>query len=325
MSMLDHQQILDHLSVGTVVLNPRLEVVFWNRWMSEHSGISIEEARGQVIHVLFQDLIKKDFVKKAREVFRLGKPVFFTNKVHQTMFPFYAGRSYLEKKLKPMQQTVILSPVKDNDGRVKQVLLTVFDITDWIDYRDRLLRSKNELEKLSHTDELTQLPNRRSLMEKISHELFHHNRRKRPMAVAVLDLDKFKAVNDRWGHQTGDQALYEVARVISESCRNYDIIGRYGGEEFVLILPDSNRDQALATCERIRQRVEQTEFCRMEQRMRLTISIGLACKKEEEKAEVEELFQRADKDLYRAEENGRNRVEADCPWSCFSDSAAFLQ
>ncbi len=312
MTPLDHQQILDHLSVGTVVLNSRLEIVFWNRWMSEHSAITLDDARGRVIHILFQGLIKKDFVKKAREVFRRGQPVFFTNKVHQTMFPFYAGRSYIEPALKPMQQTVILSPVKNDDNRVTQLLLTVFDITDWIDYRDRLLQSKDELEKLSHTDELTQIPNRRSLMEQLAQELFHHNRRKRPMALAVIDLDHFKEVNDRYGHQTGDQALFEVARTISDSCRNYDIIGRYGGEEFVIMLPDSKREQALATCERVRQRVENNKFCHSRQAMRLTISIGLACKDAQEKIEVEDLFQRADAALYRAKENGRNRVETDC-------------
>ena len=312
MNQLDNRQILDHLSVGTVVLNSRLEILFWNRWMSEHSGISLEDARGKVIHVLFQGLIKKDFVKKAREVFRLGNPVFFTNKVHQTMFPFYAGRSYLQKKLKPMQQTVILSPVKDDDGKVSQLLLTVFDITDWIDYRDRLVESKDELEKLSQTDELTQLPNRRSLMEKIGQEIFHHNRRKRAMGLAMIDLDHFKGVNDQYGHQVGDQALFELARTISDSCRNYDVVGRYGGEEFVVMLPDSRKEQAIATCERIRQRVESTRFCRMEEELHLTISIGLACKEEEEKAVLEELFHRADAALYLATGKGRNRVEADC-------------
>ncbi len=319
MMMPDHHQILDHLSVGIVVLNQRLEVVFWNRWMSEHSGIRLAEARGRPIHAIFQGLIKKDFVKKAREVFRRGDPVFFTNKVHQTMFPFYAGRSYLEKRLKPMQQTVILSPIKDDDGRVAQVLLTVFDITDWIDYRDRLLRSKDELEKLSRTDELTRLPNRRYLLDKLGQELFHHNRRNRAMALAVIDLDHFKAINDTYGHQAGDQVLFELARIIDDSCRGYDIVGRYGGEEFIVVLPDTDEKDARTTCERIRRRVEDHSFDARGRKINLTVSIGVACKKAHEKASADDLFHRADKALYRAKEKGRNRVETTCPGQATGD------
>ena len=305
----DHRQILDHLSIGVVILEQKLGVVFWNRWMSEHSGIPLEKARGRAIHAVFPELVRKGFVKRAREAFRHGDPVFFTNKVHQTMFPFYAGRSYLEKRLRPMQQTVILSPIKDEDGRVARLMLTVFDITDWIDYRNRLLQSKEELEKLSRTDELTRLPNRRFLLDRFNQELFHHNRRNRALALAILDLDLFKEINDRHGHQAGDQVLFEFGRILDESCRDYDIVGRYGGEEFVVVLPDTDSSDARAICERIRKRIENHPFDARGHGIRITTSIGIACKPAREKTTADELFQRADAALYRAKEAGRNRVE----------------
>jgi len=133
------------------------------------------------------------------------------------------------------------------------------------------------------------------------------------MALAVIDLDHFKAINDTYGHQAGDQVLFELARIIDDSCRSYDIVGRYGGEEFVVVLPDTDEKDARTTCERIRQRVEDHSFDARGRKINLTVSIGVACKKTDEKASADDLFHRADKALYRAKEKGRNRVEMTCP------------
>ncbi|MBU0483711.1 MAG: GGDEF domain-containing protein [Proteobacteria bacterium] len=308
--MIDFVQLMDHLSIGTAVIDPSLHIVFWNKWMAEHSLISREEAMGRPIHKLFPELVKKGLVKKAREVIRSGQPVFFTHKVHQAMFPFHAGRSYLGNKLSPMQQTVILSPIKTEDDITGQVLISVFDITDWVTYQNQLLKSKKELETLSHIDDLTQIPNRRNIMTKLRNELILHTRRNRPLALVVADIDHFKKVNDTYGHQCGDFVLNEIAHILSHELRGYDELGRYGGEEFLLILPETSWEQAILVCERLRIAIEESVFRFDNYTIRLTISLGVAFKDSQEKGNPDKLFKKADACLYKAKERGRNQVVA---------------
>lgn len=311
--MINHRQLLDHLSIGAAVIDSSLRIVFWNRWLAEHSMLGQEEVIGRPIHEVMPALIKKGFVKKAREVFRTGQPSFFNKKLHRNIFPFYSGRSYIEKKLAPMEQTVILSPLFDSDGNTSQVLISVFDISDWISYQNELLRTQNELQRLSQTDDLTQIPNRRSIMDRLTEEYLLHKRKKRPLSLALLDIDHFKKINDRFGHHTGDVILSEMAQLLSGMLRDYDAIGRYGGEEFVLVLPETGGEQALKVADRLREGVERHEFSVHAHTHRITVSLGIACKGETEETSPEELFKEADRCLYLAKESGRNRTEIASP------------
>jgi diguanylate cyclase (GGDEF)-like protein len=306
--MIDYVQLMDHLSIGVVVINHSLDILFWNRWMTEHSMLSSEEAMGKPICELFPTLLDKGFIRKANNVFKLGHPAFFTHKVHQYMFPFHTTRSYIDTNLNKMQQTVILSPLKDEEGVTKQILISVFDITDWVVYQEQLVRSKSELERLSQIDDLTQIANRRSVMEKLETEITIHCRKKRPLAIALIDIDFFKNVNDNHGHQCGDYVLTEMAKVLGSNLRGYDVLGRYGGEEFILILPEATEEQVFMICERIRQRVEKNIFNYESEDLKLTVSIGIALKTAEEQTTSETLFRVADDCLYKAKESGRNKL-----------------
>jgi diguanylate cyclase (GGDEF)-like protein len=311
--MTNHAQLLDHLSIGAAVIDSSLRVVFWNRWMAEHGMLSQDEVIGRPIHEVMPALVKKGFVKKAREVFHTGQPSFFNKKLHQNIFPFYSGRSYIEKQLAPMEQTVILSPLLDGDGNTNEVLISVFDISDWITYQNELLRTQTELQRLSQTDDLTQVPNRRSVMDRLTEELLIHKRKKRPLAMALLDIDHFKKINDSFGHHTGDMILREMAQLVSGMLRDYDAMGRYGGEEFVIILPETNGEQAFKVADRLRDGIEKHEFTVNDRTYRITVSLGIAGKGEEEIPSIEELFKEADRCLYLAKASGRNRTEIATP------------
>ncbi len=311
--MVDHAQLLDHLSIGAAVIDPDMRIIYWNRWMAEHSLRGRDEVIGRPIHEVMPSLERKGFVKKAREVFRQGQPSFFNKKLHQNIFPFYSSRSYLEKKLAPMEQTVILSPLFDAEGNTTEVLISVFDISDWISYQNELLRSQTELQRLSQTDELTQVPNRRSIMDRFKEELRVHVRKKRPMSIALLDIDHFKKVNDNFGHQLGDVILREVAQLVSSRLRDYDALGRYGGEEFLLVLPETTGEQAFRICDRLRQNLADEEFSVHGRTYRITVSFGVASKGEEATTSPEALFREADLCLYRAKDSGRNRTEINRP------------
>lgn len=311
--MIDHIQLLDHLSIGVIVIDEPLTVVFWNRWMEEHSLLSRAEVEGKPLYEIFPDIVRKEFTAKAREAFRHGEPTFFTHKVHQFMFPFHSARSLLDKALEPMQQTVILSPLKDSNGQTRQLLVSVFDISDWIAYQDQLLSSKRELEKLSRVDDLTQIANRRAIMEQLHYELCLHARKKRQLTLVLIDIDHFKGVNDSYGHQCGDRLLWEIAQLLSDHRRAYDKLGRYGGEEFMMILPETGADDALQVCERLRLAVAGTAFKACNHFLSVTVSIGVAvfdgATIPRTDTTGDELFRAADTNLYRAKELGRNRVE----------------
>lgn len=161
-----------------------------------------------------------------------------------------------------------------------------------------------EIERLSREDDLTGLYNRRQLSELLKQEIRRCKRYGEPFVLISLDLDFFKSVNDRFGHVEGDQVLVAVAAVLRSTVRASDLVGRWGGEEFMVICPATSGDGGLQLAEKIRERVAEYEFGRAR---RLTISQGVAEFGADDS--LESIVMRADRALYRAKEKGRDRVE----------------
>ncbi|WP_221800893.1 GGDEF domain-containing protein [Oceanobacter mangrovi] len=157
-------------------------------------------------------------------------------------------------------------------------------------------------------DALTGLFNHRHLMESLEREIDRTERSELPTCLLMIDLDYFKQVNDRWGHEVGNLVLQASARVILETTRKLDIQCRYGGEEFAVILPSTHRLAAQNVAERIRQNIEALVFEQQGETFGVTASIGLACFESGQPAIASELLQQADKELYRAKQQGRNQV-----------------
>ena len=174
------------------------------------------------------------------------------------------------------------------------------------------LRSANErLEGLASTDELTGLPNRRQLQERLDYQLTVTERTNRPLSLIMIDVDHFKSFNDTMGHSAGDAVLRELGRLLADIVRGGDLPARYGGEEFTVMLPDTDRDGAVVAAERIRCRLEQTRVTEDVPRpCQVTASFGVATTTGGE--EGDSLFQRADQALYEAKRLGRNRVCVAC-------------
>ncbi|MCE7031572.1 GGDEF domain-containing protein [Lysobacter sp. GX 14042] len=167
---------------------------------------------------------------------------------------------------------------------------------------ERLNQANAELEVLAERDPLTGVYNRRRLFERLEEEVERSRRGHSPLSVCMLDVDHFKEVNDRHGHQAGDQVLRQVATTIAASLRSIDSLGRYGGEEFVLVLPQTPRDGARKKAERVRGAIDLSCACGRA----LTVSIGVAGYRPGDS--VDTLLARADAALYRAKAKGRNRV-----------------
>ena len=164
-----------------------------------------------------------------------------------------------------------------------------------------------ELETLSWQDSLTGLGNRREFDDKFRTELSRANRQNLPLSLGLVDLDRFKHINDAWGHQVGDGVLQGVGKMLKASSREYDIACRIGGEEFALILPNTKSDDAAAIMERLRKQIESNDFLVEGERLNVTTSIGVASNQVNETDESD-LFKLADEALYRAKKEGRNRV-----------------
>jgi diguanylate cyclase (GGDEF)-like protein len=173
---------------------------------------------------------------------------------------------------------------------------------------DSLRNANKQLEELSVTDELTKLYNRRYINKKLEDEFRRAQRYKRPMSCVMFDADHFKSVNDTYGHKFGDLVLKEISAIIQETVRLVDICGRFGGEEFIAILPDTDLDNALILGERIRKKVEAHEFKDENHTIHKTISIGISSAPDELIKDEFQLVEWSDKALYHAKNNGRNKV-----------------
>lgn len=180
--------------------------------------------------------------------------------------------------------------------------------------RRNLRISRAELEKslaiikeMSIRDDLTGVYNRRHLMELLEHEYHRISRGGAHFSVAMLDIDHFKSVNDTYGHLTGDEVLKAASDVIRKSLRSADFCGRYGGEEFLLVMTQTNINGALLCAERIRSTIEQSRFPSLGPNFKVTVSLGVT--EFTGKEDIPTMIARADKALYHAKESGRNRVE----------------
>lgn len=168
------------------------------------------------------------------------------------------------------------------------------------------------LTEMTSRDSLTGLYNRWYVLDKIEEELNRAWRHGTPLSVMMIDIDHFKNVNSSYGQSTGDQVLQAVGRVLRDSCRVYDTPGRFGGEEFCLMLPETKLDNTLAVAERIRRRVEATPLSIESGSVKVTASVGIAgldSIPDEGLFGASSLIERADRALYAAKERGRNRVE----------------
>jgi len=175
----------------------------------------------------------------------------------------------------------------------------------------RDISARKELEEklttFARIDDLTQVYNRRYFYEEAEKLLMLAHRYQRPAAVLMLDLDRFKQVNDTYGHRGGDEVLKHFAQICRDTIRETDIVGRTGGEEFAILLPETERDSALLLAERIRSSVASATLKLNESILFYSVSIGVAVNNSE-KAPIEELLSQADEALYAAKEAGRNRI-----------------
>ena len=206
------------------------------------------------------------------------------------------------------------NPTLVNEQPVSETVLADGDhvtlgesILKFISHASVEARYHEEVYQLATHDALTELYNRRHFIELVDKEIARAQRHARPLVMCIIDVDLFKPVNDQYGHIAGDGVLRQLAGVVRGFVRGEDIAARIGGEEFAVLLPESEVPAALAFAERLREAVAQSVFVLGDQPQRITISIGLAAL-DPGRADRSALMQAADAALYRAKDEGRNRT-----------------
>jgi diguanylate cyclase (GGDEF)-like protein len=229
------------------------------------------------------------------------------------------------KKLQDLP-VIMITGVKDQDTKVRGLesgasdyLTKPFDPGEMIarvkvqlkikNLQDSLKKSNQALLELSNTDPLTQLSNRRFLMKTLEKELQRCERSQKSLTLIMVDIDHFKRINDCYGHQQGDVILQNLANTIKGKLRDYDLATRFGGEEFALVLPETDFKEAVHVAERLRLNVSELRFEGTCRELQLTISLGIATYPHNKVRTVDDLIREADRALYNAKGKGRNRVE----------------
>jgi diguanylate cyclase (GGDEF)-like protein/PAS domain S-box-containing protein len=193
--------------------------------------------------------------------------------------------------------------LQDNRSvRIGQILL-LRDITEQKNVQEKL-------QQLAITDPLTGLFNRRHFFEQALHEHKRSRRYGHPQSILILDVDHFKNINDTYGHATGDDVLQNLAKKCGEQLRSFDLMARYGGDEFILMLPETETDMACQTAERLRQVIESNRVATSSGPLQITISFGIATLNEGDDISLDQLIDRADQALYQAKNSGRNQIYA---------------
>jgi len=174
----------------------------------------------------------------------------------------------------------------------------------------RIVELEEKLRVQATHDSLTGLLNRGAIMERLVMEIERAGRDGAPLSIAMVDIDHFKNVNDTCGHAAGDAVLCRIARKLRETIRPYDFIGRYGGEEFIFVLPNCDTSMAIGIAERLRRSVASEAVEAEASVVRITVSVGVAQAQLDEIFDAESLIRSADAALFKAKEAGRNKVES---------------
>lgn len=301
--------IVQSIDVGVVVLDRDYNVEVWNSFMENHSGISAERASRTSLFELFPEIDQSWFTHKVETAVMLGTRAFtiWEQRPNLVHFKSYQPITGLADE---MYQNVTILPLRSSTGKTDHVCLIIYDVTGVAVNKRQLESANTKLQELALRDGLTGLLNRRYWESCLEREFARHQRYDNPVSLVIFDIDHFKRVNDTYGHQTGDEVIRTVAEITSQLVRETDFAGRYGGEEFVVLLPGTPLDGAAQFAERLRHAVEQKVLDYQGSPLTFTISLGVAAIGDDMPG-YQALLERADKALYVSKEQGRNRVTLD--------------
>lgn len=294
---------LDNITDGVMLLDAQLNAQFLNQKVRDYLGLSEQQTAA---HPSYAELLAGSRLPGMRDVPPDQREAFVAARVEAMR---KAEVTVRDTQLDDGRHIRIDCTVTPNGGR----MLVFCNITD-------LINNTALLEKLATVDSMTGLFNRRHFLTLAEAEWNRFQRYQRPLSMLMIDIDHFKSVNDRYGHAVGDDAIISVANATQQAKRSPDVVGRLGGEEFAVLLPETDAGQAEVVAERIRQRVAGHQLATHRVQFKVTVSVGIATASTGMSG-VEALLRAADEALYEAKASGRNRVAQWSPQTTFKPQA----
>jgi len=298
--------MLESVEVGLVVMDLDFRIQAWNGFMENHSGITATQVHDKVLFGEFPDIPQAWLTRKVDAVAMLNTRAFTSWEQRPYLFKFRNTRPITGTE-DYMYQNLTISPITGTTGEVEKVCLLIYDVTEFASSKRALERANDKLEKLSMTDRLTGLLNRGTWENLVDAEYERYRRYGQATSLVMFDIDHFKKVNDTYGHLAGDEVIKHTAETTRNSIRQSDTAGRYGGEEFGIILPETDAENARIICERIREAIETSLVQTTAGEIKYTISMGIS-QLTETPENYMQWMQKADEALYQAKESGRNKV-----------------
>jgi len=297
--------MLQSIDVGLIVLDSNYNVMVWNSFMENHSGVSPAVIKDENLFTACPSIPEAWFRQKAESVFLLKSSAFTVWEQRPYLFEFKNYRP-ITGSADYMYQNITLIPLLSANSEVNHIGVLIYDVTDIAVNKLKLEEANNKLAALSKTDHLTQLNNRGAWEGYLEKEFKRSKRGNHICSVVMFDIDHFKKVNDTYGHQAGDEVIRRTSSLLTESMRLTDIAGRYGGEEFGVILVDTSADDALIFTERLRQRIESETIVYDAHEIKITISLGIS-ELNDSCESYQQWLEHSDQALYKCKESGRNQ------------------
>ncbi len=277
----------------------------------EHKYIEVNQNAADLLGYSREDLIGKSVFDSVPQDDRKTIGRYFAQLEKEGSLPLYEGNLLRADGSRRMTE-VSVTTVTDERGKTLYFQSVMRDITERKRLEEQLRLSLGEMEALAMQDPLTGLLNRRAITDHAEAEWHRAQRERRPVCVALIDLDNLKTINDTLGHQVGDNVIEQLATTVGKTLRRYDWAGRWGGDEFMLVLPGTNLVEAQEITERLRNYYNSSELItELKGDLNPFLSLGIACFSGRPGDEItpSQLFGLADKALYRAKQGGKDRIE----------------
>ncbi len=299
-------EVMQTVDVGVLVLDLEYRVTAWNGFIENNSGIDSADAMGRSLFDVFPDLSVEWFKHKGDTVVQLRNRAFTTWEQRPFVFKFRNNRP-ITGVTEFMYQNCTFIPVIGTTGSVQNLAVIVYDVTDIAASKLELKAANERLAVLSRTDGLTKLFNRGYWETLFETEFMRQQRHARDMCLIMFDIDHFKKVNDTYGHQAGDDVIRAVADAVRSNSRVTDVSGRYGGEEFAILLLDSDLNNTHAFAERLRTSIANNVVKTVAGDLQVTVSLGVA-QWSASFAHHGQWIEAADQALYQSKQAGRNQT-----------------
>lgn len=290
--------IIQNVDVGLIVIDRERTIRLWNGFMENHSGQQPAQVTGKSIFDLLPDVPVDWLQSKIDSVFLLKNSAFSTWQQRQNIINFKSYRP-ITGRSESMYQDVTFLPLSAINGEVNHVCIIIYDVTE-------MAVDELALAEMGRTDGLTGLLNRSAWEDQLRSEYNRVQRSGMSSVLLMFDIDHFKLVNDTYGHQAGDEVIRTVSDLVRQTKRGADVAGRYGGEEFTIILADTDEEGALIYAERLREAIAETTVTHSHHNINFTVSIGIA-ENPPIGSNHSQWIENADNALYYAKEHGRNQ------------------